>query len=163
MPVQEFTITSNSEGETGCIAAAIARFLRPGDALMLKGGLAGGKTTFVKALVRATGSDADVTSPTFTLAHFYKTPIGTVLHVDAYRLSSLAEFRDLGLDEYIGDCITAVEWGDRVERDFPEHLSIDFESVASVDTTRKVTIGGLGHRWIAMLDDLQQQVKKCVE
>src|SRR5690348_342361 len=91
--------TKGAEG-TGTIAGLLAPHLRPGDAVLLKGGLATGKTTFVKALAAAMGSTALVTSPTFTLAQFYPSPQGTILHVDAYRLSGIHEYRDLGLDDY---------------------------------------------------------------
>ena len=130
---------------------------------MLKGRLAGGKTNFVQALVAALGSEADVTSPTFTLAHFYPTSAGTFLHIDAYRLSSLAEYRDLGLEEYTEDSITAVEWGDKVERDFPDSLSIDFEFLPTGETSRKLTFAASGHRWVPTLEELQRRLCKHLE
>ena len=116
--------------ETAFVAEAIAPFLRAGDAMLLKGALASGKTAFVQELVAALGATADVTSPTFTLAHFYPMPVGTFLHIDAYRLSSVAEFRDLALEDYVPESITAVEWGDIVEEDFSERSSIAFRVCA---------------------------------
>src|SRR6185503_6682237 len=108
------------------VAGVLAALLRAGDSILLKGALASGKTAFVQELVAALGSKAEVTSPTFTIAQFYPMPAGTFLHIDAYRLSSVAEFRDLALEDYIAESITAVEWGDIVEQDFPNALSIDF-------------------------------------
>src|SRR6185503_10387937 len=124
-----FSVTCQSREETAIVAAAVAHLLRTGDAMLLKGPLASGKTAFVQELVAALGSKAEVTSPTFTLAQFYTIPSGTFLHIDAYRLSSVAEFRDLALDDFVADSITAVEWGDIVEEDFPNALSINFEFV----------------------------------
>ena len=66
--------TCKSREETARVAAALAPFLRAGDAMMLKGPLASGKTAFVQELVAALGSTAEVTSPTFTLAQFYQLP-----------------------------------------------------------------------------------------
>ena len=149
--MNEFTIISRSTNDTAYVATAIAPMLRPGDAIMLKGDLAGGKTAFVQELVAALGSEADVTSPTFTLAHFYPTRAGTFLHVDAYRLSSIAEYRDLGLDDYTFESITAVEWGDIVELDFPGSLSIVFEFMEDGDTWRKLTFSASTDRWMPML------------
>lgn len=146
--------------ETARVAGALAPLLRPGDSILLKGPLAGGKTAFVQELVAALGSAAEVTSPTFTLAQFYPIPAGTFLHIDAYRLSSVAEFRDLALDEYIAESITAIEWGDIVEHDFPNSLTVDFEFVENHDNWRKLTFSSAAERWQPVLVSLrtQQQV-----
>lgn len=158
-----FSIISQNREDTAQIAAAVAPMLRVGDSIMLKGGLAGGKTTFVQALVEAMGSETDVTSPTFTIAHFYPTKNGTFLHIDAYRLSSVAEYRDLGLEEYRLQSITAVEWGDIVEEDFPDSLSIVFEFVGHSDTSRKLTFSSSGNRWSPDISKLQLQLNDYLE
>src|SRR5215211_8944417 len=124
-----FSVVCRSREETRVVATALAPLLRPGDAMLLKGPLASGKTAFVQEVVAALGSKAEVTSPTFTLAQFYQTPSGTFLHLDAYRLSSVAEFRDLALEDFVSESITAVEWGDIVEEDFSNALTITFEFV----------------------------------
>jgi len=80
-------VSTNGPDGTQAVAGLLAPLLRSGDVVLLTGGLATGKTTFVKAVVAALGSSATVTSPTFMLAQFYPLPQGTVLHVDAYRLS----------------------------------------------------------------------------
>lgn len=141
------------------MAAALAPFLHAGDALMLKGELAGGKTAFVQELVGAIGFKGDVTSPTFTLAHFYQTPKGTFLHIDAYRLSSVAEFRDLALEDYVSESITAIEWGDIVEEDFSNALSIAFEFVPNQDNWRKLTFSASAERWEPILESLGKQLQ----
>ena len=136
------------------MAAALAPFLRAGDAMLLKGPLASGKTAFVQELVAALGSKAEVTSPTFTLAQFYQLPAGTFLHIDAYRLSSVAEFRDLGLEDFVPESITAVEWGDIVEEDFTNALTITFEFVPNHDNWRKLTFSAAAERWQPVLSNL---------
>jgi tRNA threonylcarbamoyladenosine biosynthesis protein TsaE len=156
--MNEFSVTSKSREETAVLAARLAPFLRAGDAMTLKGALAGGKTAFVQELVAALGSNAEVTSPTFTLAQFYSTSAGTFLHIDAYRLSSVAEFRDLGLEDYFAECITAVEWGDVVEQEFPNALSIDFEFVEKQDNWRRLTFSSSAERWQPVLVSLKKQL-----
>ena len=104
-----FSFTCKGREETARVAGKLAPLLSTGDSILLKGELASGKTAFVQELVRALGSKADVTSPTFTIAQFYPMLAGTFLHIDAYRLSSVAEFRDLALEVYITESITAVE------------------------------------------------------
>ena len=158
--MRDFTVICKGRDETGHVAAALAPFLRSGDAIMLKGALAGGKTTFVKELVAALGSKIEVTSPTFTLAHFYPTPTGTFLHIDAYRLSSIAEFRDLALEDYFPESITAVEWGDIVSEDFPNALSIVFEFVEKQDNWRKLIFSASAERWEPVLSSLPMESDK---
>ena len=152
------TVTCRSREETRGVALALAPLLQAGDAMMLKGPLASGKTAFVQELVAALGSKAEVTSPTFTIAQFYPIPSATFLHIDAYRLSSVAEFRDLGLEDFMAESITAVEWGDIVEQDFPNALSIDFEFVANEDNSRQLTFSATSEKWQTVLESLKNKV-----
>jgi tRNA threonylcarbamoyladenosine biosynthesis protein TsaE len=154
-----FSMICKGREETAHVAGALAPLLRPGDSILLKGELAGGKTAFVQELVAALGSKAEVTSPTFTLAQFYPIPAGTFLHIDAYRLSSVAEFRDLALEDYIAESITALEWGDIVEQDFPNALTIMFEFVESQDNWRKLTFSATAERWQPVLNSLRTQLQ----
>lgn len=152
-------IVCRSRDETAAVAAALAPLLRAGDVMLLKGPLASGKTAFVQELVKALGATADVTSPTFTLAQFYPTPVATFLHIDAYRLSSVAEFRDLGLEDYVPESITAVEWGDIVEEDFSNALSIVFEFVPGEDNSRRLTFSAAAERWHAVLTEVSKRLE----
>src|SRR6185369_4560874 len=156
--MNEFSFVCRGREETRAVAAALAPFLRSGDAMMLKGPLASGKTAFVQELVAALGSKAEVTSPTFTIAQFYPLPSATFLHIDAYRLSSVAEFRDLGLEDFMAESITAVEWGNIVEEDFPNALSIDFEFVANEDNSRRLTFSASSEKWQSRLASLKNKV-----
>ena len=156
--MSEFSVICRSREETRLVAAALAPLLRPGDAMLLKGPLASGKTAFVQEFVAALGSKAEVTSPTFTIAQFYPLPSGTFLHIDAYRLSSVAEFRDLGLEDFMTESITAVEWGDIVEQDFPNALSINFEFVENEDNSRRLTFSATAERWQPVLVALKNGV-----
>ena len=153
-----FSITCRSREETRGVALALAPQLQAGDAMMLKGPLASGKTAFVHEFVAALGSKAEVTSPTFTIAQFYPLPSATFLHIDAYRLSSVAEFRDLGLEDFMAESITAVEWGNIVEEDFPNALSIDFEFVANEDNSRRLTFSASSEKWQSRLASLKNKV-----
>ena len=154
----DVVITCRGREETRAVAAALAPLLRPGDSLLLKGPLASGKTAFVQELVAALGSKAEVTSPTFTIAQFYPLPTATFLHIDAYRLSSVAEFRDLGLEDFVSESITAVEWGDIVEQEFLLALSINFEFVENEDNSRRLTFSATAEKWEPVLVALQNQV-----
>ena len=139
---------------TDAVAKAIASNLSAGDVVLLQGGLATGKTTFVKGFVSALESSEVVTSPTFMLAQFYRTGRGQVLHIDAYRLDSIHEFRDLGLESDIESSITLIEWGDKVAEDFPCALTIEFLHDPSAPDLRVLIISANCDRMADVVDAL---------
>lgn len=138
------TVTTTSPEATGVVAAALARFARPGQVVVLAGGLGAGKTTFVRAYADALGVDAPVTSPSYTLVHHYRcgrdAPIELLIHADLWRLSSATELDDLALDEPLADGAAAViEWGDRFDATSGlDRVVVSFEVVD--DTTRHLEV-----------------------
>ena len=108
------TITSHSSEETWQAGHAQAAHLHPGDLLALVGDLGAGKTQWVKGLAAGLGSDAPVTSPTFTLIHEYLGGRLPLYHIDCYRLESPAELLAIGLDDYLdGRGLLVIEWADK--------------------------------------------------
>ena len=101
---------------TRSLARSTAAALPQGQLLVLSGPLGAGKTTFVAALAAALGSDADVTSPTYTLVHEYPTARGPLVHVDAYRIGPDVDLdAALDLDAYLTRSrAVVVEWGERL-------------------------------------------------
>jgi tRNA threonylcarbamoyladenosine biosynthesis protein TsaE len=88
----------------------LAAVLRPGDLLVLDGPLGAGKTALVQGIGAGLEVRGTVVSPTFVIARVHRGRIPLV-HVDAYRLGSVAEVDDLDLDVDTADAVTAVEWG----------------------------------------------------
>ncbi len=103
----------------------LAATLRVGDLLLLAGELGAGKTTFVRGLARGLGISAGVQSPSFQLVRVYRGLL-QLAHVDLYRLEASAELADLGLDEMLEEGVVAVEWGDRLQVDYPQTRRIEF-------------------------------------
>jgi tRNA threonylcarbamoyladenosine biosynthesis protein TsaE len=103
-----------SEAATAALGAAVARALRPGDAVCLWGPLGAGKSTLARGLIRAlTGPAEEVPSPTFTLVQLYEGAL-PVAHFDLYRLSGPAEVEELGLDEALDEGAVVIEWPERL-------------------------------------------------
>jgi tRNA threonylcarbamoyladenosine biosynthesis protein TsaE len=92
-----------------------------GSLIILTGPLGAGKTTLVQALAKSLKSNAQVSSPTYTLIHEYPTPQGLLIHIDAYRLPSSDALIDLGLEDYLERSkLVVVEWGEGLLKQFPD-------------------------------------------
>lgn len=149
------TVVSDSPARTRALGAALATVLRPGDLVLLAGDLGAGKTCLVQGAAAALGVTARVTSPTFIVARTYAGDV-PVCHVDAYRLSSLAEMEDLDLD--LPQAVTFVEWGGAVQDALPtEHLIVTIVAGDDGDT-REITIVTHGEMWGARTQDLRDAV-----
>ena len=113
-------LITNSENETLKVAFDFASGLVPGTVVALTGELGAGKTVFARGVARALGITDEITSPTFTLIHEY---LGTMplYHMDLYRMTGIAEIRDLGVEDYFyGDGVCLVEWAEKLGELFPE-------------------------------------------
>jgi tRNA threonylcarbamoyladenosine biosynthesis protein TsaE len=107
-------IISHSADETFQAGLAAAAGAKPGDIFALVGDLGAGKTHWVKGLAAGLGSEAPVTSPTFTLVHEYTGGRLPLYHFDCYRLETPEELLGIGLDEYMdGRAVLAIEWADK--------------------------------------------------
>jgi tRNA threonylcarbamoyladenosine biosynthesis protein TsaE len=101
------------------VVAWVAPQLQSGDVVTLEGDLGAGKTTMVQALVKALGSDAVVTSPTFALRQVYPLSFGELkrcVHIDGYRLETAKDAHVLGLEEDMGipGTMFCVEWPENI-------------------------------------------------
>jgi len=156
-----------SAGGTRAAAGALGALARPGDVVLLVGGLGAGKTTFAQGFARALGVQGPVTSPTFTLVRQYRCGgvdgVRQLVHADVYRLDSVHEVEDLALTELVEDAgVALVEWGDAAAPVLgPDPLRVVLrrpgepggpppgasDPAAGDDEARRVTFGGGGERW----------------
>jgi tRNA threonylcarbamoyladenosine biosynthesis protein TsaE len=114
--VPTFSFSLPDEAATERLGGALAKRLRPRDAVALQGGLGVGKTTLARAILRAASGDPGliVPSPTFTLVEVYDTPSGVFWHFDLYRLEQPEQVFELGWEEARADGIALIEWADRL-------------------------------------------------
>ncbi len=108
------------EAATVALGGQLAQLLRPGLVLWLDGDLGAGKTTLVRALLRALGYAGAVKSPTYSLVEVYVVSSLYLYHFDFYRFSDPEEFNDAGLDEYFrNDAVCLVEWPEKAAGHVP--------------------------------------------
>ena len=130
----------------------IASLAKPGDLVLLKGGLGSGKTTLVKGAGDELGVKDPVISPTFNILKCYFKGKLPMYHIDGYRLEG--QNLDIGLEEAIyGDGITFIEWPEYVAAILPdEYLELSFEKTS--DEGRQITFTARGKRAEEMLGGL---------
>lgn len=115
------------EAATEAVGAALAKALRPGDAVTLSGQLGVGKTALARAVIRALGYDGEVPSPSFAIVQPYEEISPPVWHVDLYRIESRSELAEIGLDSISG-AVLLIEWPERAgENSWPNALRLNLE------------------------------------
>lgn len=130
---------SQSAAETVEYGRQLAAHLKSGDVVALTGDLGAGKTCLVKGIAAGLGVEQAVTSPTFTLIHEYRGGRLPLVHVDLYRLDTLAEAVSIGIEDYLdGTGVTVVEWAERIESLLPERtqrirLSVVDENTRNIE------------------------------
>jgi len=88
--------------------------------VFLQGDLGAGKTTLVRAWLRALGVKGTIRSPTYTLIEPYEIVGRSLLHLDLYRLNNADELAQLGLADtppQAGGWL--VEWPERGGNQLP--------------------------------------------
>lgn len=137
---------------TETFAQSFAHYAQPPLVVLLSGDLGAGKTTWVRAVLRAWGWVGTVRSPTYTLLETYDaTSVGPVHHLDLYRLRTPAELEDLGLaDLWVVPAVWFIEWPTQGTGYLPPaDLTLDWVHKASGRQVRLAAASAMGARLLA--------------
>ena len=123
------------------IALNLLERLKTGSIVVLVGEMGAGKTTFTQSVLRAMGIVDLEGSPTYSLINEYESPyFGKVYHMDLYRLDSLEEALDIGIEELLyQNVICFIEWPEKINELLPDN-TIWVYLRANEDLSRSITI-----------------------
>ena len=119
-------IVIDSLSDLDKVAEAVLESLNGRSVVAFFAPMGAGKTTLISAIMKYTGSEDTVTSPTFALVNqYYTASRETVYHFDFYRINSINEAFDMGYEEYFysGD-LCLVEWPEKVEPLLPDDTMV---------------------------------------
>lgn len=132
------TITIRSLEELPAAAEEFIRLADPDRTIVaFRGEMGAGKTTFIRELVKALGVDPEeANSPSFSIINEYRseTSAELIYHFDCYRLESLDEALEIGVEDYFDSgALCLLEWPERIEEVLPED-TLDVEIKADEET-----------------------------
>ena len=107
------------------------------------GEMGAGKTTFIRELAKSLGvTDEDVTSPAFSIINEYRsdTTAELIYHFDLYRLESLDEAFDIGVEDYFDSgAVCLIEWPERIQDILPDD-TVTVHITELADGSRQIDI-----------------------
>lgn len=120
-----------TEDATEQVARRLAAALVSPIVLAFRGDLGAGKTTLVRAMLRALRVTGAIKSPTFSLVESYPLPDqrARVHHFDLYRIEDEAELEYIGFRDYFStQAICCIEWPERAISMLP-FIDVDFSLI----------------------------------
>lgn len=98
------------------LAQKLASCLVGGLVLAFSGQIGAGKTSFIRALLRALGETGAVKSPSFSIIESYSCPNFVLHHFDLYRIQDEEELDALGFRDYFeSKAVCCIEWPEKAE------------------------------------------------
>ena len=108
------------------------------------GPIGAGKTTLISRLCQKWQVTDSISSPTFSIVNHYNSLTkGLIYHFDFYRLESLEEVLDIGIEEYLDSGnICLMEWSEKILTLLPENcIRVNIET--NNDQSRSINIVSL--------------------
>ncbi|MFO7190128.1 MAG: tRNA (adenosine(37)-N6)-threonylcarbamoyltransferase complex ATPase subunit type 1 TsaE [Pseudomonadota bacterium] len=142
------------ETATEALGARLADVLVPGLSIHLEGDLGAGKTTLVRACLRALGYPGKVKSPTYTLVEPYTVSKLQLYHFDFYRLREPREWLDAGFRDYFNaDAVCLVEWPEKAAELPAPDLRIALRHAPSGRDAMLVALSPAGERLLRSISN----------
>jgi tRNA threonylcarbamoyladenosine biosynthesis protein TsaE len=147
---------SRSPEETQHLGIQLGKLAKAGDVVLLVGELGTGKTCLAQGIAWGLGIDDYTLSPSFVLIREYQGRL-PLYHIDFYRIDSIEEVFDLGLDDYLyGEGVCVVEWAEKAFPVLPkEHLLVKLEHLG--ENERKLSLEPEGERYQQLLSELKKR------
>lgn len=137
------TITIASEADLERAAGEFVSLMGDETVYAFNGPMGAGKTTFIRALVRALGvNDDEASSPSFSIINEYRsdTTAELIYHFDLYRLESAEEALEIGVEDYFDSgALCLLEWPERIEALLPDDTVI-VDIAVNPDESRTLTL-----------------------
>ncbi|MCC5791867.1 MAG: tRNA (adenosine(37)-N6)-threonylcarbamoyltransferase complex ATPase subunit type 1 TsaE [Legionellaceae bacterium] len=109
----DIAIPLSDESASVRFAQQLAPLLQAPLVLGWSGQLGAGKTTMIRALLRALDVQGPIKSPTYALVETYDCPSFFLHHFDLYRIAEEEELEYIGFrDFFTEDSICCIEWPD---------------------------------------------------
>jgi tRNA threonylcarbamoyladenosine biosynthesis protein TsaE len=122
-------------------AVYLADLLNEHKIIALEGQMGAGKTTFVQTILKSIGVEDLEGSPTYSLINEYQSSLlGKVYHLDLYRLNSIDEVYDIGIEELLyQNVVCFIEWPEKMQEMLPDNTIWVYLRVEE-DLSRIITI-----------------------
>ena len=136
---KEEEYVTHSERETFLLARNLAKGFKGKEVVLLIGELGAGKTVFAKGIASGLGLKDihQVCSPSFTIVNIYQAKYA-IYHVDLYRLGNNREIVELGLEDYLGEGVVIIEWGEKIKFAL-DAIRVTFEMGKGDERTIKIS------------------------
>lgn len=123
------------------IAKQLLSTIKKREVWRFDGEMGAGKTTLIQAICNEMGVENTVQSPTFAIVNEYITTKNqTIYHFDCYRLETIEEALNIGIEEYLySGNLCFIEWAERIDSLLPENIGV-IEIQEIEDTKRKINV-----------------------
>ena len=121
-PIKSIELPTSQATED--LAACFANGLGAPLIMTFSGEIGAGKTTFIRAMLRALGIQSAIKSPTFSLVESYLINSLHIHHFDLYRIHEEAELEYIGFRDYFTkNAICCIEWPEQA-MNYIKHVDV---------------------------------------
>jgi tRNA threonylcarbamoyladenosine biosynthesis protein TsaE len=132
-------LTASSVSDLPTVAFELLSYAANARIFLFYGDMGAGKTTLIKSLCKALGSNDNITSPTFAIVNEYAAN-DKIYHFDFYRLKNQTEALDIGCEEYFySGNYCFIEWPEKIPDLLPDHY-VKITIAILGDNSRQITL-----------------------